>query len=277
MKYYDYGADIPMNFIFTDSISAKTTISEFINIIQIYLKAIPKGKSPNWTYNNHDRSRIASTLGRNRADQMIMFTTILPGIVIIYQGEELGMENRPMTWDETVDPTGRILGPDRYYIGSRDPYRSPFPWDNTTSAGFSTNNKTWLPVHNNYKKLNLKAQQLAKNSHYKIYKKVIALKQKRVVREGGIKCINIDEKVLVIIRHPSEGLENVNSLGQEDLIILLINFTNDKVRVNLADYLNVKKWTVYVASLASHIKVGSTFEADHIDLPRSASVILVKN
>jgi len=129
-----------------------------------------------------------------------MLTTVLSGIVIVYQGEEISMENRPMTWEETVDPTGRNLGPDRYFIGPRDPYRSPFQWDITTSAGFSTNNKTWLPVHSNYKTSNLEARKIAKNSHYKIFEKVIALKQKRVVREGEIQFMNIDEKVLTTPR-----------------------------------------------------------------------------
>ncbi|CAI6368453.1 unnamed protein product [Macrosiphum euphorbiae] len=238
---------------------------------------MPKGKSPNWVYNNHDRSRVVSKFGKNRADQMIMLTTVLPGIVIVYQGEEISIENRPMTWDETVDPAGCNLGPNRYYLGSRDPYRSPFQWDNTTSAGFSTNNKTWLPVHNNYKTLNLETQKIAKNSHYKIFKKVVALKQKRVVREGKIQFINIDEKVLIVIRHLDEDFEKVKGPDQQDLAVLLINFTNDMVRVNLSNYLNVKNLTVYVASLESHIEVGSKIEEDHIDLPQAASVIFVNN
>lgn len=57
-----------------------------------------------------------------------------------------------------------------------------------------------MPVHNNYKTLNLETLKIARNSHYKIFKKFIALKQKRVIREGGIQFINIDEKVLTVIQ-----------------------------------------------------------------------------
>ncbi|KAL5234497.1 hypothetical protein ACI65C_001907 [Semiaphis heraclei] len=97
MKYFDYGADIPMNMFFTELININTTVSELINLTQLYLKAIPKGKSPNWVFSNHDRPRIASKFGQNRADQMIMLTSVLPGIVFVYQGEEIYMENRTLT------------------------------------------------------------------------------------------------------------------------------------------------------------------------------------
>lgn len=49
------------------------------------------------------------------------------------------------------------------------------------------------------------------------------------------------------------------------------------VRINLADCLNVKNLTVYVAHFASHLEVGSNIEEDHIDLTLAASVIFVDN
>ncbi|XP_044019338.1 alpha-glucosidase-like [Aphidius gifuensis] len=276
MNYYNYGADVPMNVFLIGIYENKTSISGLLNLIEPYLEAIPKGKSPNWVFDNHDRSRAATRFGRDRADQMTMFTAVLPGIVVVYQGGEIGMEDRPTTWEETIDPPGCNLGPDEYHIGSRDPNRSPFQWDNTTSAGFSKNNKTWLPVHENYKTLNLAAQKLAQNSHYHIFKKAVALKKIRAIREGKIKFINVNEKVLIVIRCPDENLENIESLDRDDLIVLLINFTDGPIDVNLADYLHVKKFNmmVYVASLTSHIKAGSRIKTDNIYLPPAASVIL---
>ncbi|XP_044019336.1 alpha-glucosidase-like [Aphidius gifuensis] len=278
INYYNYGADIPMNIVLVDFFHNSSSISELIELIDPYMKAVPKDKSPNWVYGNHDRSRVATKFGRDRADQMIMLTTVLPGIVVVYQGDEIGMEDRPMSWKDTTDPPGCNSGPLRYNLTSRDPYRSPFQWDDTTSAGFSSNNKTWLPVHENYKTLNLAAQKLARNSHYHIFKKVVALKKIRAIREGKIKFINVNEKVLIVIRCPDENLENIESLDRDDLIVLLINFTDTPIDVNLADYLHVKKFNmmVYVASLTSHIEAGTQIQADNIYLPPAASVILTK-
>ncbi|XP_044019337.1 alpha-glucosidase-like [Aphidius gifuensis] len=275
IKYYNYGADIPMNVILLEFSNKNSSISELINLIDPYIKAIPKGKSPNWVYSNHDRSRVATKFGRDRADQMIMLTTVLPGIVVVYQGDEIGMEDRPTTWEETIDPPGCNIGPNRYFRASRDPFRTPFQWDDTTSAGFSTNSKTWLPVHENYKTLNLAAQKLARNSHYHIFKKVVALKKIHAIREGKIKFINVNEKVLIVIRYQDENFR-VESLDKDDLIVLLINFTDAPININLADHLNVDNFimTVYVASLTSHIEAGAEIQADNIFLPSAASVIL---
>lgn len=46
---------------------------------------------------------------------------LLPGISVTYNGEEIGMIDTPIN---TTDPS-------RF----RDPVRSPFQWDNSTSAG----------------------------------------------------------------------------------------------------------------------------------------------
>lgn len=60
-----------------------------------------------------------------------------------------------------------------------------------------------------------------------------------MVRECGIQFINIDEKVLTVIRFTDEDFEKVENLDQQDLVVSLISFTNNMVRINLADCLNV--------------------------------------
>ena len=62
--------------------------------------------------------------------------------------------------------------------------RSPFQWDDTENGGFSSAPKTWLPVAKNYKEVNLKAQIANDNSHFNVFKKLIALRKNKAIMEG---------------------------------------------------------------------------------------------
>lgn len=70
-----------------------------------------------------------------------MITLLLPGVSVTYNGEEIGMEDTWISWEDTKDPQGCNAGKDGYEKASRDPARTPFQWDNTTSAGMG------LPEH----------------------------------------------------------------------------------------------------------------------------------
>lgn len=79
------------------------------------------------------------------------------------------MTNGEVSWEETKDPQGcNTEDPINYNKVSRDPARTPFQWDDSTNAGFSTAKTTWLPVASNYKTVNLKAQKAAPKSHFKV-------------------------------------------------------------------------------------------------------------
>ena len=44
---------------------------------------------------------------------------------------------------------------ERYHLFSRDPERAPMQWSDDVSAGFSSSQKTWLPVNAEYKTQNV--------------------------------------------------------------------------------------------------------------------------
>ena len=52
-----------------------------------------------------------------------------------YYGEEIGMTERYISWEDTVDPQGCLAGKANYLSISRDPVRTPFQWNNSVSAG----------------------------------------------------------------------------------------------------------------------------------------------
>lgn len=84
---------------------------------------------------NHDVGRIADRYGPDTVDALNLLTGVLPGVKIVYNGEEIGMRNAFIRWDQSVDPSGLLLGPEHYTEGSRDPERTPMQWDDTVSAG----------------------------------------------------------------------------------------------------------------------------------------------
>jgi len=84
---------------------------------------------------NHDRSRLVTRYGLERAQAVTVLTLLLPGVAVTYNGEEIGMEDTWISWEDTKDPQGCIAGKEGYEKASRDPARTPFQWDNTISAG----------------------------------------------------------------------------------------------------------------------------------------------
>jgi alpha-glucosidase len=60
---------------------------------------------------------------------------LLPGVGVTYNGEEIGMENTFITWDQCRDPQGLNAGRGGYLEATRDLERTPFQWDKSISAG----------------------------------------------------------------------------------------------------------------------------------------------
>ncbi|XP_034948194.1 maltase 1-like [Chelonus insularis] len=268
MKYYKYGSNVPFNFMFVTGLNNRSRAIDFKRSIDGWLNSIPKGDYiANWVVDNHDNPRTATRFGTARADQTSMLAAILPGLGVIFNGDEIGMEGLDIPWDQTVDPQACYAGPDRYKAVTRDPERTPYQWDNTLSAGFSTNKTTWLPVNPNYKTLNLAEQKRVQSptSHYHIHKKLIALKQHPVAKSGSTEVILVTENILGVVRR----LPNASPL------VLLINFLDQPIKVDASAWMNIPQdMTVYVASNSSGIPFGVHLDTAALNLPASASVIL---
>lgn len=121
---------------------------------------------------------------------------MLRGIPFIYQGQELGMENLPVT---SIDQVDDISARNEYQVAleaglspedaikaisaqSRDNARTPMQWSDEENAGFTTGTP-WLKVNPNYTAINAAAQAADGNSVYSFYKKLIALRKNPAYRE----------------------------------------------------------------------------------------------
>lgn len=104
---------------------------------------------------NHDNPRIASKMGLEFVNALNTLLLLLPGTPTTYYGEEIGLEDIELSYDDTQDPFGRFYGPERYREVSRDPVRSPMQWNHSYQSGFTTASKPWLPIHPMYTVLNV--------------------------------------------------------------------------------------------------------------------------
>lgn len=110
------------------------------------------------------------------------------------------MVDKWLSWNDTVDPAACNTNPKEYENYSRDPERTPFQWDNSISAGFSTNPKTWLPVGDNYKVINVKTELAASKSHLLCYKQLMGLRQTDTLKNGDYAVNVVNDNVLIIRR-----------------------------------------------------------------------------
>lgn len=258
-RYYYYGSHIPFNFKLITDVDNNSTASDFKRVIETWLEQTPQNGSANWVLGNHDRPRTASRYP-NREAQMTMLPMILPGVAVTYYGEEIGMvDKRDISWEDTKDPQACNAGKDKYQSRSRDPNRTPFQWNGLKNAGFSRGNQTWLPVHENYKSLNLANQKNSVDQTlFKMYQRLIELRNtSRALQEGSIKLKVVNEtegfckgcQFLLVAREiPGET------------VVLIMNFSP---RLNLFLYLQ------------EHVKIyGRAFvEVDQL-VPRRYQVFL---
>jgi len=98
-----------------------------------------------WAFSNHDVVRHASRWDMPPAALRMFVTLImcLRGSVCLYQGEELGLPEADVAFEDLQDPYGIEFWPE---FKGRDGCRTPMVWDyDINNAGFS-NAKPWLPV-----------------------------------------------------------------------------------------------------------------------------------
>lgn len=161
---------------------------------------------------NHDQPRIVSRFGnegeywKESAKMLAGMIHLMRGTPYIYQGEEIGMTNPHYTSiEQYVDVESR-----NYYeillnegktkeealeilaARSRDNSRTPMQWTDERYCGFS-DTKPWIPVSDNFEKINVKKQKQDRDSILEFYKKLIMLrKEKEVIARGNIEFMEVE-------------------------------------------------------------------------------------
>lgn len=195
-------------------------------------------------WNNHDLPRIVSRWGNDKdyrvesAKLLAILLHMMKGTPYIYQGEEIGMTNCPISDISQVDDIeSRRMYNERTKAGysnedilfsinakGRDNARTPMQWDDSINAGF-TQGKPWLNVNPNYKQINVKSALANKDSIFYTYQKLIKLrKENPIMIWGDFKLLSTIDQIFAYERQ-----------YQDEKWVVVNNFSDDEHILELSD------------------------------------------
>ena len=197
---------------------------------------------------NHDEPRGASRYlpdeirGEKAKKALAAVYFLRRGLPFIYQGQEIGMENKKIGTVEELDDISSI---DAYKVAidagvskeraletltfySRDNARTPMQWSADRHAGF-TGGEPWLRENPNYKEINVEEQAGREDSVLAFYKELIALRKNEEFKEtlvyGDFEPLMEEEHNVIAYLRRSE----------EQTILVAANFNKEEKTVVLPE------------------------------------------
>lgn len=155
-------------------------------------------------FSNHDVVRHVSrwaTHGQQEAFTRLaaMLLLSMRGSVCLYQGEELGLTEAELAFEDLADPYGIEFWPQ---FKGRDGCRTPMVWQSAAHLGaFTTAPRAWLPVPADHLARAVDVQERDPGSVLSFYRAWIAFRKRHpALVKGTIEVIDAPEGVLAFIR-----------------------------------------------------------------------------
>jgi len=208
---------------------------------------------------NHDSARQVSAYGNDteyRAPSAKLLATLMhttPGTPFIYQGEEIGMVN--VKFDSIEDYNCcYTLGDYNSMIAkgatpkeaidfvaprSRDNARTPYQWDSSENAGFTTG-KPWIKVNPRYTEINLEADRAAPDSIFAYYQTLIKMRREHpAIIDGDLQfLLENDDKILMYLRRCAR-----------ETLLVVANYSAETVALPIPDELKANTWRRILTNL----------------------------
>jgi alpha-glucosidase len=151
---------------------------------------------------------------------MVMLLT-LRGSVCIYQGEELGLTEAELQYEDLVDPYGITFWPE---FKGRDGCRTPMVWHHKESHGGFSDARPWLPVYDEHYSAAVALQHAEENSVLTAYRAFLGWRRTQpVILKGDIEFLDSPKDTLVFTR----------SHGKQTLLVAL-NLSNRPATISLS-------------------------------------------
>jgi len=207
----------------------KFTADYFRTLIQNIETHFPDPFMPVYVFSNHDRARSIERLGHDmrKAKLLHMLQLTVRGVPCMYYGEEIGMANLPLPFKTALDPVPhKFAFLPRFVFDAlgltlnRDEVRTPMQWDNSKNAGFSTAEKTWLPVHPNFVEVNVERELDDPNSLAGTIRALLKIRRAHPALSNG--------SLELIDDLPGEVLGYFRKRGRDEIAVLLNFGETDK-------------------------------------------------
>lgn len=223
--YTSGGDKIHMCYAFDFLSSAPLTSSHVRDVVEQFEEKAPDGWAC-WAFSNHDVVRHAS-----RWDDAKEYKTAflkmtanlilsLRGSVCLYQGEELGLTEVEIEFEQLRDPYGIQFWPT---FKGRDGCRTPMVWDSGNGQAGFTEGSPWLPISAEHMRIAVDVQEKDETSLLSHYKEMLHFRSQYLeFSKGNIRFLDCVEGVLLFER----------SLGAA-VILVAINMSDEAVSIEV--------------------------------------------
>jgi oligo-1,6-glucosidase len=201
---------------------------------------------------NHDFPRMVSRWGNDSAEfreisskMLTTFLMTMRGTPYYYFGDELGMTNirfdniedyrdiMTINLHKLITSEGGDIDEfmESQKLIGRDNGRTPFQWDDSENAGFTTG-KPWLKINPNYTEINVEAEEKDENSPLNYFRRMVKFrKENPVLIYGKTEYFDMENESVFAYSRESDGTK----------LLILINFKEAEATANVGfDYSRAK-------------------------------------
>jgi alpha-glucosidase len=209
-----------------------------------------------WAFSNHDVIRHLTRFSQDVSEEVRvakLAATVLAslrGSICLYQGEELGLTEAELAFEDLRDPYGIRFWPS---FKGRDGCRTPMVWDtNAPHAGFTGAQKPWLPVSAVHAAKAVDAQEKLAGSVLEHYRATLEWrKSHKALRAGSMTFLDSNQDLLAFVRE-----------GEGERLLFVFNLNREPAEFNLPSDIQIAE-LVSVPSFAAKIEEGRILLSGH--------------
>jgi alpha-glucosidase len=175
-----------------------------------------------WAFSNHDVERHASRWGLS-PEAVRLYAALLMslrGTICLYQGEELGLTEAYVPFEDLQDPYGKRFWPK---FKGRDGCRTPMAWSHDQVHGGFSQGKPWLPVAMEHVQAAVEVQDGDEASTLNFYRRMIDFRRAyAALLKGDFELVGADDTYISFIRaHGNARVFCAFNLSDEDRVVTM--------------------------------------------------------